>query len=257
VLGPIADSRKLPPSTRFVVTLASAKRTYRTKQFVEKLGLTPEQLVTLIHPQATISRSAMIGYGCVILAGVRINSRVRLGNSVLVEGTIPRGTGNVNIAGTMTASAKAFRIDHPLDPANKELWHLCIESPDMMNLYNGTAITDAAGYATITLPSYFEALNRDFRYQLTVIDEDDTTDAFIWAKVVRKIGKEASNQFTIRTARGNVEVSWMVTGIRQDAYANHARITPEVEKAVKGTYLNPEAFGVVEPEEATARAVGE
>ena len=171
--------------------------------------------------------------------------------------TIPRGTGNVAIAGTMSAAVKAFRIDHPLDPANKELWHSCIESPDMMNLYNGTVVTDASGYATITLPSYFEALNRDFRYQLTVIDEDDTTDAFIWAKVVRKIGKEASNQFTIRTARGNVEVSWMVTGIRQDAYANHARITPEVEKAVKGTYLNPEAFGVIKPEEAAARATGE
>lgn len=93
VLGPIADGRKLPPSTRFVVTLASAKRTYRTKQFVEKLGLTPEQLVTLIHPQATVSRSATIGYGCVVLAGVRINSRVSLGNSVLVEGNVWLGVG--------------------------------------------------------------------------------------------------------------------------------------------------------------------
>ena len=32
---------------------------------------------------------------------------------------------------------KAFVIDHPLDPANKYLSHCSVESPDVMNLYNG------------------------------------------------------------------------------------------------------------------------
>ena len=38
----------------------------------------------------------------------------------------------------------------------------------MMNVYNGNVITDADG-SRGQLPEWFEALNRDFRYQLTVI----------------------------------------------------------------------------------------
>jgi hypothetical protein len=112
----------------------------------------------------------------------------------------------------------------------------------MMNVYNGNAITDADGYATITLPDYFEALNRDFRYQLTVIDESDEVDMVLWAKVVKKI---AGNQFTLRTSRGGLEVSWQVTGIRKDAWAEKNRIPNSVDKvgAEKGRYLHPEAFG--------------
>jgi hypothetical protein len=111
----------------------------------------------------------------------------------------------------------------------------------MMNIYNGNIVTDADGYATITLPDYFEALNRDFRYQLTVIDESNDMDVFLWAKVVRKIG---GNQFTIRSSRGSLEVSWQVTGIRKDAWAEKNRIPNSVDKtpAEKGKFLHPEAF---------------
>ena len=56
-----------------------------------------------------------------------------------------------------------------LDPANKYLYHSFVESPDMMNVYNGNVVTDKRGMATVVLPEYFEALNSDFRYQLTVI----------------------------------------------------------------------------------------
>ncbi len=77
---------------------------------------------------------------------------------------------------SFSAPIKAFRIDHPLDPANKELWHSCVESPDMLNIYSGTITTDAAGYATVVLPPYFAAANTDPRYQLTVID-DETAQA--------------------------------------------------------------------------------
>ena len=38
-----------------------------------------------------------------------------------------------------------------------------------MNIYNGNVTTDVDGKATVVLPEYFEALNGDFRYQLTVI----------------------------------------------------------------------------------------
>ena len=41
----------------------------------------------------------------------------------------------------------------------------------MMNIYNGNATTDGQGSAVVQLPEWFETLNRDFRYQLTVIGQ--------------------------------------------------------------------------------------
>ncbi len=144
--------------------------------------------------------------------------------------------GNVNISGSLTKNSGSFKIDHPLDPANKYLYHSFVESPDMMNVYNGNVVTNQRGVATVTLPDYFEALNQDFRYQLTVIGQ------FAQAIVARKI---AHNRFVIRTSRPNVEVSWQVTGIRHDAYADAHRIQVEVEKPPQeqGRYLHPELFG--------------
>ena len=150
--------------------------------------------------------------------------------------------GAVSVNGMLSKTGGTFKIDHPLDPANKYLYHSFVESPDMMNIYNGNATTDTDGYATITMPDWFSALNTDFRYQLTVIDESDNDDMFIWAKVVRKMN---NNTFTIRSSRGGVDVSWQVTGVRQDAWANAHRVVPEVAKESynKGKYLHPELFG--------------
>ncbi|MEK6702636.1 MAG: beta-propeller fold lactonase family protein, partial [Planctomycetota bacterium] len=149
--------------------------------------------------------------------------------------------GNLSVVGSLSKGGGSFKIDHPLDPENKFLYHSFVESPDMMNVYNGNITTDADGYATITLPDYFEALNRDFRYQLTVIDESDDMEVFLWSKVVREV---KDNQFTLRSSRGNLKVSWQVTGIRKDAWAEKNRIPNSVDKpaAEKGKYLHPEAF---------------
>jgi len=144
--------------------------------------------------------------------------------------------GDVNVTGTLSKSAGSFKIDHPLDPANKYLYHSFVESPDMMNIYNGNVTTDGRGVATVTLPDWFEALNKDFRYQLTVIGQ--FAQAIIGSKI-------ADNRFTIRTDKPGVEVSWQVTGIRQDAYANAHRIRVEQDKPEKerGHYLHPELYG--------------
>jgi hypothetical protein len=143
--------------------------------------------------------------------------------------------GNVEITGNLSKSSGSFKIDHPLDPANKYLYHSFVESPDMKNVYDGVVTTDANGDATVTLPDYFQALNRDFRYQLTVIGQ------FAQAIVASKV---KGNSFTIKTDQPGVEVSWQVTGIRQDAYANKHRIPVEEEKAERerGYYLHPQVF---------------
>ncbi len=161
-----------------------------------------------------------------------------LGLAIYAEG-VPTAAvfyGDVEVYGNLSKNGGSFKIDDPVDPEDKYLYHSFVESPDMMNIYNGNVITDGSGRAIITLPNYFESLNNDFRYQLTTIGSP--AKAWIASKV-------ANNQFAIQTEQGNVEVSWQVTGIRQDAWAKAHRIPNEVEKSEKekGHYLHPELFG--------------
>jgi hypothetical protein len=130
--------------------------------------------------------------------------------------------GNVTVRGTLSASAKNFQIDDPLDPQNKYLVHTSVESSEMMNIYSGNVTTDELGLATVTLPAWFEAENTDFRYQLTVIG-----GRFAEAIVSKEI---ANNQFTISTNASKVKVSWQVTAVRQDSYAKAHPLVVEQDK---------------------------
>ncbi len=154
---------------------------------------------------------------------------------IFVNGTASV-SGNLSVGGNLSKASGSFKIDHPLDPANKYLYHSFVESPDMMNIYNGNVTTDAKGRATVTLPDYFKALNCEYRYQLTVIGQ------FAQAIVASEI---KDNCFTIKTSKNRVKVSWQVTGIRQDAYALAHRIPTTEDKAgpERGAYLHPELFG--------------
>ncbi len=156
---------------------------------------------------------------------------------------INRGSPNIQIVGTFTAAAKFFEIDHPMDPENKIMKHACIESDEYKNVYDGTIVTDNLGYATITLPAWFESLNEKFRYQLTIIDEGDVAGDLVSARVVRKV---ANGEFAIKTSVPNVEVSWQITGVRKDAWAKANPIQVETDKVgeFKGTYIRPEAYGL-------------
>jgi len=145
-------------------------------------------------------------------------------------------SGNVNVIGSLSNSGGSFKIDDPTDPANKYLYHSFVESPDMKNIYDGVATLDALGEAVVQLPDWFEALNRDFRYQLTCIG------GFAPVYIAEKINQ---NHFKIAGGKAGLEVSWQVTGIRQDAWANAHRIPVEVEKPAQeqGYYIHPELFG--------------
>jgi trimeric autotransporter adhesin len=144
--------------------------------------------------------------------------------------------GDLNVTGSITAGTKDFKIDHPLDPANKYLVHASVESSEMKNIYDGTVTTDGQGQATVQLPEWFEVLNTDFRYQLTVIGQ------FAQAIVAHEI---ESSRFEIRTSAPNVKVSWQVTGVRQDAYAKANPLVVEQEKdaRLRGFYIHPELYG--------------
>ncbi len=144
--------------------------------------------------------------------------------------------GDVYAYGTLSAGAKDFKIDHPLDPANKFLVHSSVESSEMVNIYSGNVVTDELGLATVKLPDWFEAENADFRYQLTVIGRQ----AQAW------IAEEVGNgQFKIATNATSVKVSWQITAVRQDAYAKAHPLVVEQEKAAsdRGHYAHPELYG--------------
>ena len=135
---------------------------------------------------------------------------------------------------------KQFQIDHPLSPETHYLNHFCTEGPEPYNAYSGNVVTDAHGYAVVRLPNYFEAINRDYRYQLTVID---ASDDFVLAKVVQEI---QNNQFVIRTSKPNVKVSWRVEAIRNDLWVQRYGYVTEQEKPQwnQGKYLHPELYGL-------------
>jgi hypothetical protein len=146
-------------------------------------------------------------------------------------------SGNLGISGTLTKGGGSFKIDDPIDPANKYLSHSFVESPDMMNIYNGIVTLDAHGTATVEMPEWFQALNRDFRYTLTAIGSP--------APKIYIAEQISGNQFKIAGGKKGQKISWMVTGIRHDAWANAHRIPNEEEKPAneQGKYLHPELFG--------------
>ena len=95
---------------------------------------------------------------------------------------------------------------------------------------------DAEGAAWVALPDWFETLNRDFRYQLTPIGAP--ANLYIAEEV-------AGNRFKIAGGVAGGRVSWQVTGVRQDPWANAHRIAVEEDKpeSDRGFYLHPDVFG--------------
>lgn len=145
--------------------------------------------------------------------------------------------GYTYVNGPFSASDKQFKIDHPLDPANRYLYHTSVESSDMMNIYNGNVILDEDGQAWVEMPDWFEALNMEFRYQLTPIGGPGP-NLYIAQKI-------ENNRFQIAGGEAGMEVSWQVTGIRHDPYAeaNRTQIEEDKPEDERGTYLHPEVYG--------------
>lgn len=147
-------------------------------------------------------------------------------------------TGNLTVSGTVAKGGGTFKIDHPLDPQNKYLYHSFVESDEMMNIYNGNVTLNSNGEATVTMPNWFQAVNTEFRYQLTCIG------GFAQVYVAEEVN---GNQFKIAGGKPGMKVSWQVTGVRNDPFAQKYRVQVEVEKpaAERGTYLHPEAYRAI------------
>ena len=145
--------------------------------------------------------------------------------------------GDVQITGNLSKGGGGFSIDHPLDPANRTLHHSFVESPERKNVYDGIAVCNRRGEAVVRLPKWFEALNADFRYQLTAIG-GPAPDLHVASEVT-------DNKFTIGGGAPGLRVSWQVTGVRQDPWAKAHPLVTEEKKArgQRGRYLHPEEHG--------------
>lgn len=162
---------------------------------------------------------------------------------ILDTGNVGIGTQNpttkLDVNGTITGAVKNFRIDHPLDPANKALVHACIESSEMLNLYRGNIVLDGFGVAEVEMPAWFEALNQDFSYQLTAIGVP--APGLYVSEEIR------DGRFAIAGGSPGMKVSWQVSGARHDAYALAHPLQVEQDKgAQRGKLLYPAEARAVE-----------
>jgi hypothetical protein len=187
--------------------------------------------------------------------GIRAYANVSLGNIwgalyAINDGTSPAIyahsssgpaaylAGDVTVTGYLDKLGGGFKIDHPLDPENKYLYHNFVESPEMNNVYDGVVTLDENGEAWVQLAEWFGTLNRDFRYQLTAIGAS-SPNLYVAEKI-------SDNRFKIAGGKPGIEVCWQVTGIRHDRWADANRKPVEVDKNddERGTYLAPEAYGM-------------
>jgi hypothetical protein len=120
-------------------------------------------------------------------------------------------------------------IDDPLDPKNELLYHSFVESPDVTNVYDGTATLDRNGEAVIPLPDYFLALNKDYRYLAQGVDAA-MPNLHLRHGVYRQwfFGRPI---FSIAGGTPGGTISWQVTGTRKDPLILKNPIVPEVMKS--------------------------
>jgi len=119
--------------------------------------------------------------------------------------------GDVNIHGNVHLTGMTFLVGNPFDSAGGAIEQASVQSQDALTICSGTVVTDDGGGAVVAVPAWFDVLNKDFRYQLTVMGQ------FAQAIVSEEIH---DHRFGVRTNVPHVKVSWQVTGVRNDAYAH-------------------------------------
>jgi hypothetical protein len=144
--------------------------------------------------------------------------------------------GDVNVTGNIVKSASTLAIDNPIDPDNSVLQQAEVVSDNQTAIYSGNAILDGNGSAVVQLPNYLESFCGDFRYQLTCIG--GYAPVYVSSEI-------SGNQFIIAGGKDGLKVSWQITGIRKDRYAQANPLEVEKKKTAteQGKYLHPELYG--------------
>lgn len=148
------------------------------------------------------------------------------------------GTGKCQVYGNFAVTGtKAFIMDHPVHPETMDLMHAATESPVNGVEYWGTATTGSSGTATVTLPSYFEALTKaaNRNVQLT---PTAACASVPWASAI------TSGKFTI-TAPPGVKFHWLVKAERQQIVDGYDTLSfpAEQDKPLIGPQLPTSGLG--------------
>ena len=172
---------------------------------------------------------------------------------VLGQSSSSTGYGLMAFGNSGATGTKSFRIDHPSDPANKYLFHYSAESPEVLNIYSGKVTLDDRGEATVELPPYFAAINKDPRYTLTAIgapmpmlhvarEVDDSALKLAESST----GPAPLVSFMIAGGAPNAKVSWEVKAVRNDLRLRLHPAPAELDKpdAEKGTFQHPELYNL-------------
>jgi sugar O-acyltransferase (sialic acid O-acetyltransferase NeuD family) len=83
VIGSLATASQLKDCV-FVNGIGSFRSYWTKPQLIANVGIEPERFVTIVHPQASVSRFARLGRGTVILQNATVNARAEIGNHVMV-----------------------------------------------------------------------------------------------------------------------------------------------------------------------------
>jgi hypothetical protein len=146
-------------------------------------------------------------------------------------------SGNVLVTGNLAKPGGGFTIDHPQDPGNRYLHHSFVESSERKNIYDGVAVLDDQGQAEVAMPDWFEAVNRDLRYQLTPLGRPAPN-----LHISREVD---AGRFAIAGGASGQRICWQVTGVRDDPWARAHQLITEEDKSEddQGLFLHPELHG--------------
>ncbi|MBL4585577.1 MAG: hypothetical protein JKX84_00760, partial [Flavobacteriales bacterium] len=133
---------------------------------------------------------------------------------------------------------KSFIIDHPTDPENKFLKHFSSESNEVLNIYRGNVTFNANGEAVVSMPDYYDLINRNPSYQLTPIG------GFAQLYIKSEMG---NGQFVIAGGTEGMKASWTVYSERNDPYLQQypekRNVVVEKREGQKGKYFMPQLYG--------------
>lgn len=83
VLGRLGDAKQFR-DTYFIFGVGSPSNHHMRGEILAAVGLEPDRFVSIVHPSAVVSETAMLGSGVIVLANATIGTNARIGVQVVI-----------------------------------------------------------------------------------------------------------------------------------------------------------------------------